>query len=75
MAAIPPQPHRNILFLQLSPAEFVLGSSLFPTFLSFIAMLVTLLFHLKNAWCLVNFFFAAAPSKQSIKQHMVIYYS
>lgn len=66
--------HLNLteIFLQLSPAVFVLGSS---PFLSFIAMLVTLIFHLKNAQCLVNFFFAATPSKQNIKQHMVIYYS
>lgn len=64
------------IFLQLSPAVFVLGSSPFLTKnLSFIAMLVTLIFHVKNAQCLVNFFFAATPSKQSIKQHMVIYYS
>lgn len=46
------------IFLRLSPAVFVLGSS--PC-LSFIALLVTLFFHLRNAQCLVNFFFAATP--------------
>lgn len=64
------------IFLQLSPAVFVLGSSPFLSEdLSFIAMLVTLFFHLKNAQCLVTFFFAVTSSKQNIKQHMVIYYS